>query len=350
MNIQQPRKKLNDVYVIRPIAIFILIVYHSFIIYRGGWKPPVDFQYIQFYDWIATLCTAFRLELLVFCSGYLFALTLTRKQQSFRHIVTSKAKRLLLPSIVFSIIYVILFFNTKEKSIGELLYSIAKGAGHMWYLPMLYWVMLICYGIDKLRCSNSQKIIVLGILPVMSILPLPLQIDRATYFALYFYLGMLIFRNRDEIISKIKSFKQIVIWMMIFVCVYAIGLYIRESDIFGAYINSHNLIVKAMTAEVLQYIKITYCILGIVFIYVLVNYFIEVRKVRVAPWIINLTSLCFGIYLFQQFILQILYYKTLLPSFVGPYWLPWFGLSVTLILSCILTKLCLKTKIGRQLM
>lgn len=344
------RKALNDVYVIRPIAIFLLVVYHSFIIYRGGWRQPVDFQYVGLYDWIATLCSAFRLELLVFCSGYLFALTLTRKQQNFWKIASSKAKRLLLPSVVFSIVYVILFYDIKGQTVGELLLTIVSGAGHMWYLPMLYWVMLLCYGVDKMNHPTWLKILGFSTLPILSILPFPLQIDRAVYFALFFYLGMLIYRNRDEIIAQIKSVRQVVLWLLIFVCVYAGGLYIAESGIMDTYINSVNLIEKAIAIEVIKYVKILYCILGIIFIYILVNYFLEVKKVRVAPWVIDLSGLCFGIYLFQQFILQILYYKTQLPSLVGPYWLPWVGLVITLILSYVLTKLCLKTRLGRQLM
>ena len=286
----------------------------------------------------------------MFCSGYLFALTLTRKRQSFWEIAKSKAKRLLLPSVVFSAIYVALLYDTTSRSVGNLLLTIVSGAGHMWYLPMLYWVMLMCYAVDKLECSNKWKILGLIALPVLSILPLPLQINRAVYYALFFYLGMLIFRNRDVIISKIKSIKQVLLSLFIFVCIYAVGLYVREGGLMDVYTDSVNLITKAISIEIMEYIKIIYCTLGIIFIYILVNYFLEVKKVRVAPWVINLSGLCFGIYLFQQFILQILYYKTNLPSLVGPYWLPWVGLVVTLILSYLLTKLSLKTKVGRQLM
>jgi peptidoglycan/LPS O-acetylase OafA/YrhL len=89
---------------------------------------------------------------------------------------------------------------------------------------------------------------------------------------------------------------------------------------------------------------------GVAFVYGLVNYLIEGKKLTIPQWVVELNGLCFGIYLFQQFILQILYYKTTLSSLIGPYWLPWIGLIVTLILSYLLTKLSLKTKIGRKLM
>ena len=64
------RKTLNDVYVMRPIAIFLLVVWHSFIIYTGDWKEPVGFSPIESYWWLAKLSYTFMLELFVFVSGY----------------------------------------------------------------------------------------------------------------------------------------------------------------------------------------------------------------------------------------------------------------------------------------
>ena len=334
----------------RPIAIFLLVVWHSFIIYTGGWREPVGFQPVESYWWLAKFSYAFMLELFVFVSGYVLGLTLERKNPSFKELFIGKVKRLIIPSLIFSAVYYIIFYNIDNFTIVGFLWDVLNGCGHMWFLPMLFWVMLMCYGVDKINYPNWLKIAGLAALPALSILPLPLQIDRAVYFALFFYLGMLIYRNRDEVIAKIKSIRQVVLWLLIFVCVYAGRLYIAESGIMDTYINSVNLIEKAIAIEVIKYVKILSCILGIIFIYILVNYLLEVKKVRVALWVINISGLCFGIYLFQQFILQILYYKTTLPSLVGPYWLPWVGLVITLILSYLLTKLSLKTKIGRQLM
>lgn len=99
-----------------------------------------------------------------------------------------------------------------------------------------------------------------------------------------------------------------------------------------------------------KYAKIAYCLVGIFGIYSLVNYLLNKENIKVTSRTINLSALCYGIYLFQQFILQWLYYKTTMPSIVGPYLLPWVGLLITVIGSYILTKLCRMTKIGRWLM
>ena len=99
-----------------------------------------------------------------------------------------------------------------------------------------------------------------------------------------------------------------------------------------------------------SYLRLLCAASGVAFVYSIVNYLIEGKGLAIPRWLVELNGLCFGIYLFQQFILQILYYKTSLPSLVGPYWLPWVGLIVTLCISWLLTKLSLKTKIGRSLM
>ena len=62
MSVQQPRKMLNDVYIIRPMAIFLLVVWHSFIIYAGGWKKPEGFLPISEYWWLGKLSYSFMLE------------------------------------------------------------------------------------------------------------------------------------------------------------------------------------------------------------------------------------------------------------------------------------------------
>ncbi len=37
-------KNIAEVSFIRPILIVLLVVYHAFIIYRGGWTQPSGFQ------------------------------------------------------------------------------------------------------------------------------------------------------------------------------------------------------------------------------------------------------------------------------------------------------------------
>ena len=53
---------------------------------------------------------------------------------------------------------------------------------------------------------------------------------------------------------------------------------------------------------------------------------------------INAGSLCFGVYVFQEFIIKYLYYYTELPVKVGYLALPWIAFIITLVLSLLLSK------------
>lgn len=65
--------------------------------------------------------------------------------------------------------------------------------------------------------------------------------------------------------------------------------------------------------------------------------------------IIKLSNCCFGVYLFQQFILKLLNNSDM-PLWINPYLYPWVAFIITLGLSLILTILIRKTQIGRQLL
>ena len=64
---------------------------------------------------------------------------------------------------------------------------------------------------------------------------------------------------------------------------------------------------------------------------------------------IKLGGYCFGVYIFQQFILQYLYYYTSLPLITG-LWLPWVGFVLALLVSFALTYIFKLTKIGKQIL
>lgn len=65
--------------------------------------------------------------------------------------------------------------------------------------------------------------------------------------------------------------------------------------------------------------------------------------------LVYLSDCCFGVYLFQQFVLKFIY-DSELPHLLNPYLLPWLGFVVSLMISIILTILLRKTKLGRQIL
>lgn len=73
------------------------------------------------------------------------------------------------------------------------------------------------------------------------------------------------------------------------------------------------------------------------------------KKWQCPLWLISINSICFGIYIYQQFILKFIYYSTPLPQWTGTYLLLWVGCVITMITSIVLAKLTTKSKIGRKL-
>jgi len=77
------REYLSEIAFIRPLLIVLLVMYHAFIIYMGGWQEPSGFIPCKGYEWIARFSYSFMLETFVFISGYLFAFQRLKKNESF---------------------------------------------------------------------------------------------------------------------------------------------------------------------------------------------------------------------------------------------------------------------------
>ena len=333
--------------VMRPLAIILMIVWHSFIIYTGGWQAPIEHEDICAYWWIAKLSYAFMLELFVFISGYVFAITINKENTTFKSILISKLRRLIIPSIIFSALYFALLGN-KDNSVYSIVYGLFNGNGHFWFLPMLFWTTLLCYIFDKVEMKILTKIVILFSLPALSILPFPLRIGSAFYYIPFFYAGILLYQCRLDYINKISA-KHILLLGFIFGMLFFAKCY--TDTILSTYEKySDNLILRATIVEICKYIRFVTAFAGIAFVYATTNFFIIHKGKNIPLWLQDFNEQCFGVYVFQQFVLQILYYKTSLPSIIGPYWLPWIGLVIALSSSYLLSKLVRSFKLGRAIL
>lgn len=341
------KRLLPDVIVIRPLFIAIVVVYHAFIIYMGGWKEPIGFVPVKVYDWLASFLYSVRMQGFVFMAGYVYAyqvLTLG-KNDSLKQIVTKKFKRLILPSVFFSVIYFLMFYDWKDYNVLSAAMSILSGCGHMWFLPMLFWCF---WGGKMLIISNINRLLIFIILAVISLLPwsIPLGIGNALHYMVYFWGGFLVWQYHDKVIQIFCTKKNMMLSCVLFVIFYLFSAWFRQMEFLGG---SEGLFYKGIRYVTNSAISLIVTMFGIWFVYLLVNYFVEKRKYMPPYWVFEASAICYGVYIFQQFILQFLYYKTSLPVLVGPYWLPWVGCVVTFVVSILLTKLTLKTRFGRFL-
>jgi len=367
-------KYLLDAAVIRPLIIAIVVIYHAFIIYSGGWEEPIGFQSVKLYGWIAKFFNTFQMPAIIFVSGYIYGyqqLTLGRFD-SLKDIVIKKFKRLVLPGVFFSLIYFFMFYRWEDYTFLSSVLKILSGVGHLWFLPMLFWCFVVgkilvnmCFkrlpgqlNQNELGTLNSkcglEVVISKDVYVWMSFLfllmislfpcPLPLGLGSATRYMVFFWGGFLVWRYHDWIIGKTCDLKYVVLIVSCF-----LFLFLLSNYFFIPVSEDQNLIWRLTRYMVNRIVILPVSIFGVCAIYLLTNYVIDKCRVRPASWVVNAGAICFGVYIYQQFVLEVLYYKTSLPQLVGPYWLPWIACVVTFVLSIMFSQLTLKTRLGRYL-
>lgn len=344
------KKLLPNIVIIRILLIFLLVVFHSFIVYgEGNWPEPRNFKPIISYWWIAKFSYSFLLELFVFISGYLFAYQIIELKRNFtyKRILLSKLKRLIIPSIVFSFFY--LFWISEEPFSKRFIYKLVAGAGHMWFLPMLFWCFIFGYFVINLKIDDKLKMVLLFCLAVCSsIVPRYFQsyfqLRQSCYYMFFFYLGFLGYRYR---IQKYRmSLPQVCIGFITFLLIFVLLTLFKE--FISSNWNISNGFENAAKLVCLRLCRIILSTFGCILVFLLITNWTKNWEKIPSFWV-SISSLCFGVYLYQEFILKILYYKTDLSILVGPIWLPILSCLITVALSILLSKLTMMTKVGRML-
>lgn len=324
-------------------------MYHAFAIFCGGWSSLSGYPEINGYWWIGKTMYSFMLEAFVFISGYVYGYQVNRNPQklSLKSVISSKLKRLILPSVIFSTIYYLLFYDLTVP-VYKIVYSILCGTGHMWFLPMLFWCFIFTFIAEKTGFKNIHIIIIALVMTMISAVPLPLRLSSAMYYFLFFYIGYLIKRN-DLNVRKLFTSRYAIGSTCIYLCIF-IGMTLLQSQSPGGGIQPTGIVIfdKGILTMIKIAIKLSIGISGVLAFYSVTNH-IMAHGLTLSPLLISLSSYCFGIYIYQQFILKYLYYRTELPDAVSPYLLPWLGFAIALVLSFILTYLTRKTKLGNML-
>lgn len=343
---QKDNGYLHEVLLLRPLAIILLVLYHAFIPYIHGWKQQFDvFEDNVVYWWIAKTSYACMLELFVFISGYVFALYI-KKQPSIYDIVRNKLQRLIIPSILFGTIYIALFFDQSDIRFPGVLYQLLCGIAHLWFLPMLFWAMLIVSLIQRLKLTETQKIILMTLFPACSVLPLPFQLGISLYYIPFFYAGTIAYVHRENAIKQAESKKRLSFLAFAAVICFIIGtlLIVKITEQLPSDIINKFFFLTAQT-----YIRALYSSLGVYFLYLLSCRVIYINRKEAKPFVITLNNCCFGIYIFQQFVLTTLYFHTNIPAIVGNAWIPWVGFIASITISFLLAHLVRLTTIGKKI-
>lgn len=141
------KRNLDEVSFIRPILIVLLVFVHCFTVFNGGWPPFEGYKDCTGYMWFSRTCYSFMLETFIFVSGYVWAYqVIDLQKRSSLGILKKKAERLILPSVVFSLVYWQLFNGDITDLVGggKIVISVLSGVGLSGTCRFFFGVLYHC--------------------------------------------------------------------------------------------------------------------------------------------------------------------------------------------------------------
>lgn len=339
------KKLLYEVSIIRPLIIALLVFMHSFTkISTGAGGRCNGYQLIEGYKWIAWF--SFRIETIALVAGYVFSYQSHDLGRSYRFwsFVWKKFKRLIIPMLVFGVAYYFLFYYYADTfTVKDFIVTLLSGCGHLWFLPMLFWSFIAIWLIDHFKLNSWWLLFVLAIISLIPAQQMPLGFSRLPHFLFYVYGGYFLWTKRDCLFAHCLSWKCITaLWVVYVVLVIADHALLPEYKAFAG-------IMKAFVFGLGKLVDLLMAVCGVMALYLTVCHFTTQEGFKPKPWVIAANGNCYGVYVYHQFILTLLYFFTPFVSVVHPLIVPWLGFAIIMTVSLLLTRLTLKTKVGRAL-
>lgn len=205
--------ELERIDLYKVILMVIIVFYHCACMWSKGWAPVEmigsdGFTFVI--NYITSWLNTFHIYGFVFASGYLFYYLRYElgKYRNRKSDIKNRAKRLLVPYVAVSIIWVIPFnLLNFDYSMGDIAkkFLLTVSPSQLWFLIMLFDVYLIFYLLsDKLFRKNTVLgLVVLYVINIIGALLLALsgifnifQIGVALKYLIFFYIGGLYRRKK----------------------------------------------------------------------------------------------------------------------------------------------------------
>ena len=201
------KERLYEPDVLRAFAAVIVVFFHAYcMMYAPAHFPDTVEIYRDQYYWFNSICLWFHMPIFIFISGgvygYLYAFK--EKYRDFFSFVKNKAKRLLIPYAVFAVLFMVSTNDWSWKGLYSGAYS------HLWFLSMLFWCFVIAAVINQWKFASNVWIRVL--LLIISFACLCFSRSPGNYVGVtfsyrwffWFYLGFVVYSSRQNVYSWIK--------------------------------------------------------------------------------------------------------------------------------------------------
>lgn len=318
-------KRLQNIELLRCFAVLSLVAWHSLCVYVGWdrFLPDIaasvgETWTTKFYKIVTTkiLMPDSNMPLFTVISGFVYGYL--RKQGKYldtKEFLIKKVKRLMVPYFVIGTIVVFTIVDWPPTSI------LIGNAHHLWYCAMLFWCFVYIRFFEKIPSLLKISVIVIC---------LACQFVSSPY----------------DIIGSLKGVK----YFPYFVVGYYLVDFLPKLQSGGGKIISIIAWVTCLIASIyFKWIAINYLLN---FLFVLMLFAIVPTDVKIGKWVITISALSFGIYVFHEWILwNVAHIQAFHPFIIQHQVLyPVIAYLLVLSISISLTKLSLKTKVGRFLL
>lgn len=328
-------QRLKEIDIIRCVVIIVLVMYHSFAPFTGAWDLPVYLSPNVFYEKLDKLLYAGMLESFVCISGYVFAYSINYKKYRLKTLLVSKFKRLYIPCLVWGIIYILVMYSFHDFFMLETYSKLINGIGHLWFLPMLFWCFMFEFIFLKYKDKLKSPLLFLAVIAVLPYFTLPLRVNNSLYYLFFFNWGVVLFQFRDKFAFYLNKRFLLILLVGCFILLYNSGKMLVSLPI----LNLEDVTLlwhKALILFCHHVIRFSYSIL-VVFLYFALGYKLSCKCVGRKYSIIKfIATHSFGIYLSQEIILRVLYYKMNVFNELNML-CPWMNFIITFFFSLLIS-------------
>lgn len=244
--------------------------------------------------------------------------------------------------------YVLLFIEIKSPY--TFIYDVLNGAGHLWYLIMLFWCFIEAWLLMHIKIDERIVLFIIAFFAVScSWMPTLFRLSTSLYYLFFFYLSIIFVGNRKRCLDRLHTKPYIIVWCwVLFIISYVVIKYVAH---FPLSVEGYPIVRKAILLSINELMQMVYSTIGVIAFYFTALWYSNTSTpIKKELFLAQIGNYCFGIYIFQQFVLKWLYYRTCLPETIGPILLPWVGLLATIIISFILVYLIRLSELGRRLL
>jgi len=230
------RKKINWLLILQGWAMLWVIIGHS---YLGIVNVGPTWENL-----LVKIAYSFHMPLFMLVSGWLFFLTRLStinpswggQKWTYGRIIIDKSLRLLLPGFVFSLLALVLklaFPGEMSRQVGlslrdiahQYLYPNDNPMRELWFIATLFWFFLLTPFWNVVLKKNWVMWVTIIVLTVLHFWHPNIQflcIDRAFEYAIWFFLGLFVFKM--NFIENVLV-KRVYLVLIVGVMIYIMGLY-----------------------------------------------------------------------------------------------------------------------------